>query len=221
VTNQISIKELKLLNPVCAVAAELGLALSGRRAPAPAGLHCDCRDAPAILRFDPERHAIACDACGKLLGSVLDLVCAVQGCDMKGAMAWLEHRVKTRGLDAAARQGIILVDHGSRREEANEMLLDVAAVLQTRAPDAIIHIAHMELAPPTIADAFDACVKDGAADVVVHPYFLAPGKHAMTDIPDQAEAAGQRHPTVPWRVTAPLGLHPAMADVILARVAGA
>ncbi len=212
---------LKRLNPICAVAAELGLDLDGRRAGASAALACDCGASPPAVLFDPERHTMACAGCGKRLGSVLDLVMALEAVDLDAAMQRLRTRVDDRGLRDIPRRGIILVDHGSRRAEANALLLDVAAVLQVRAPDAIVHTAHMDIAPPTIADAFAACVKDGAADVIVHPYFLAPGRHAMTDIPAQAAAAAADYPDVPCRVSPPLGLHPAMADVILERVAQA
>lgn len=212
------VKDLKLLNPICAVAAELALPLDGRRTPAPPALACDCETPPPPLAFDPERHTMACAACEAGRGSVLDLVMAVRGVDLEGAMAWLQARIDARGLATAVRQGIVLVDHGSRRPEANAQLLDMAALLQARAPDAIVHVAHMELSPPTIADAFAACVKDRAAEVIVHPYFLAPGRHAMADIPAQTAAAAADHPDVPYRVSPPLGVHPGLADAILDRV---
>ncbi len=215
------VKDLKLLNPVCAVAAERGLHLDGRRVPAPPALACDCQAPPAPVQLDPERHGMTCAACGTSCGSVIDLVMAVDGVDLDGAKARLQARIDDRGLAQLPRQGIVLVDHGSRRADANEQLLDVAALLQARAPDAIVHVAHMEIAPPTIADAFAACVEDGAAEVVVHPYFLAPGAHAMADIPAQAQAAAADHPEVPYRVSPPLGVHAMLADVILERVAQA
>ena len=49
--------------------------------------------------------------------------------------------------------------------------------------------AHMELAEPSIATAFDACVAAGATTVVVAPYFLGPGRHWDSDIPALAAAA--------------------------------
>jgi sirohydrochlorin ferrochelatase len=115
--------------------------------------------------------------------------------------------------------GIILVDHGSRRDEANVLLEDVAQLFRgtTDAPN--VEIAHMELAQPTIAQAFDRCVKQGAKRVVVHPYFLAPGRHSTTDIPRMVAEAASMHPTIAYTVTAPLGLHPRMPEVILDRVA--
>ena len=118
----------------------------------------------------------------------------------------------------AARSAIVLIDHGSRRPEANATLEAVAAALQRRVPERIVEIAHMELAKPSLADAVAACVAAGAREIVVHPYFLAPGAHATRDIPEQAEAVASRHPGVSIRVSDPLGVHEGLIDAILARV---
>jgi len=116
------------------------------------------------------------------------------------------------------RSAILLVDHGSRRPEANAVLERVAALLRRRAPGRIVHVAHMDLAGPTIAEGIAACVADGAREIVVHPYFLAPGTHAVRDIPRLVESAGRAHPGVSIRVSEPLGVHEALVDAILDRV---
>lgn len=120
---------------------------------------------------------------------------------------------------APARQrAIVLIDHGSRRAEANAMLDAVAEALRRRVPERIVAVAHMELAPPSLADAVETCVAAGAREIVVHPYFLAPGAHATRDIPEQAAAVAARHPDVSLRVSEPLGVHEGLIDAILARV---
>ena len=117
-----------------------------------------------------------------------------------------------------ARRAIVLIDHGSRRAEANAVLDAVAEGLRRRVPERIVAVAHMELAPPSLADAVAACVEAGAREIVVHPYFLAPGAHATRDIPAQAADVAARHPDVSIRVSEPLGVHEGLIDVILARV---
>jgi sirohydrochlorin ferrochelatase len=117
-----------------------------------------------------------------------------------------------------AQVGVVLVDHGSRRDESNAMLLDVVALYGRVAPGAIVEPAHMELAEPSLATAFERCVRRGARLVVVHPYFLAPGRHGHEDIPRLAAEAAARFPAVRWLVTDPLGPHPKLAEVIDQRV---
>jgi sirohydrochlorin ferrochelatase len=114
---------------------------------------------------------------------------------------------------------ILLVDHGSRRAAANEQLEAIADRLRQREPGRIVHVAHMEVVPPTIAEGVAACVADGARLVIVHPYLLAPGRHSQEDIPAQCGAAAAAFPGVEVRVSPPLGIHDKILDVVLERVA--
>lgn len=98
------------------------------------------------------------------------------------------------------------------------MLEEVARVFRERTGAAVVEAAHMELAAPSLGEAFDRCVTRGAKRVVIHPYFLAPGRHSTSDIPRLAAEAAARHPGVEYVVTAPLGVDERIADVIAARV---
>jgi sirohydrochlorin ferrochelatase len=113
---------------------------------------------------------------------------------------------------------LIVVDHGSRRPEANAQLEELARRLSARlGEDIVVEIAHLEIAPPTIADALRRCVERGATDVVVHPFMLTPGRHATEDIPRLAHEAAQAFPELRVRVTEPLGLDDAVVDGVLNR----
>lgn len=115
--------------------------------------------------------------------------------------------------------GVILVDHGSRRDESNAMLIDVVREFAAASGLPIVEPAHMELAEPSIAAAFDRCVERGATTVVVFPYFLLPGRHWHDDIPRLSAAAATAHPGVRYLVTAPFALHPLMSEAIGQRIA--
>lgn len=114
--------------------------------------------------------------------------------------------------------GIILVDHGSRRAESNQMLLAAAEKLAESMPGTIVEPAHMELAEPSIALAFQECIRRGAKEIVVFPYFLSPGRHWTEDIPDLVRKAAADYPNVRWVITAPFGLHPLMQQIIQDRI---
>jgi sirohydrochlorin ferrochelatase len=114
--------------------------------------------------------------------------------------------------------GVVVVDHGSRRQESNDLLLDVVESFVNATGMPIVEPAHMELAEPSIATAFASCVARGATTVVVFPYFLLPGRHWNEDIPRLAAAAAKAHPGVRYLVTAPFGLHPLMAEVMRQRI---
>ncbi len=112
---------------------------------------------------------------------------------------------------------LLIVDHGSVKEEANRMLEDVAEILRHRRPDLIVQYAHMELAEPTIKQGIAACVNAGATEVIVHPYMLSPGRHATKDIPAMVRDAAEDFPNLQFSVTGPLGLHDKIGEVVLER----
>jgi sirohydrochlorin ferrochelatase len=115
-------------------------------------------------------------------------------------------------------RAILIVDHGSRRPEANRQLEAVAAVVRRQSGAAtVVEHAHMELAEPSIAEGFARCVAAGASEVIVHPYMLSPGRHATEDMPRLVAAAAGAFPEVSWRVTEPLGVHELIGRVVLER----
>lgn len=112
------------------------------------------------------------------------------------------------------RDGVIIVDHGSRRKESNLKLEEFVAMFRGRTGYPIVEPAHMELAEPSIRDAFGLCVQQGANRVIVSPFFLFPGRHWLQDIPSLTAEAAKDHPGVPYIITAPLGHHELLVDVV-------
>lgn len=125
------------------------------------------------------------------------------------------HNVESR---VGRKDGVIIVDHGSRRKESNLLLNEFVLMFKSKTGYAIVEPAHMELAEPTIRDAFGSCVEQGANRVIISPFFLFPGRHWHQDIPSLAEAAAKEHPGIPYLVTAPLGLHELLVDVVKDRI---
>lgn len=115
-------------------------------------------------------------------------------------------------------RAILLVDHGSRRPEAGRVVEGVAQALRARRPDWIVQIAHLEIAPPGVGAGIDACARAGATEIVLHPYFIAPGMHTIDDIAVLVDQARERHPAIDIRVTEPLGFDPRIVDVVLERI---
>ena len=117
--------------------------------------------------------------------------------------------------------GVIVVDHGSKRDESNIYVQEMARLFQHHADVEIVEPAHMELASPDINAAYQACVARGAQYIVVHPYFLAPGRHWHKDIPELAREAARQHPETSCVVTPPLGIHKSIIDVMATRITDA
>jgi sirohydrochlorin ferrochelatase len=111
--------------------------------------------------------------------------------------------------------GVVLVDHGSRRAESNQLFERFVELFARSTRHEIVEPAHMELAQPSVETAFARCVERGATRIVLAPYFLAPGKHWRHDLPTLAAAAAAKAGApVRWLVSQPIGLHDAMVGVV-------
>jgi len=114
------------------------------------------------------------------------------------------------------KRGLVVVDHGSREPEAGAQLARTADALRRLRPDLAVYVAHLELAAPSVAEAIDRAAADGVSELFVHPFFLAPGRHAARDLPAAVAAAAAAHPGLRVQVTAPLGTAGGIAELILA-----
>ena len=116
--------------------------------------------------------------------------------------------------------GIVIVDHGSRSSESNQLLETIVQQFGARFADEydIVVPAHMELASPSIAEAYALAVKEGAEQVIVCPFFLGPGKHWREDIPRLVAEAASQFPNTTFRITHPLGVDNLMLDLLNLRI---
>lgn len=113
--------------------------------------------------------------------------------------------------------------HGSRNPEAFEAHLAlcdaVGAAASERSGDPVeVRPAFLEINDPSLPDAVDAAVADGATRIRVVPHFLGPGNHVRTDIPELVRTAKGRHPDVQLELSTHLGADPRLV-VLLADLA--
>jgi uroporphyrin-III C-methyltransferase len=115
-------------------------------------------------------------------------------------------------------RGVLVVGHGSRREEANRDVREAARRIGLRGNFAIIGAAFLEIARPNISEGFAQLVEQGARDITVHPYFLSPGRHTRGDIPVAVREAASRHAGVTYHITEPLAAHHLVIEASVERI---
>ncbi|MBL7488432.1 CbiX/SirB N-terminal domain-containing protein [Frankia sp. AgB1.9] len=123
-------------------------------------------------------------------------------------------------------RGLLVIGHGSRRDEANATVFALAASLAAE-PTAVggpaawdaVEAAFLDVLRPDIADGYTALVDAGCTRIVAHPFFLFAGRHTARDIPAALAQVQARHPHTTWSVTEPLGLHPGVVTTVRARIA--
>lgn len=104
-------------------------------------------------------------------------------------------------------KSLLLVAHGSRREQSNAEIAALTESLASRLHNQFSSIQHafLELAEPAIPEVIDQMVTDGAREIVILPYFLSAGRHVFEDIPNVVEAKQQQHTGVKILVAPYLG----------------
>lgn len=112
---------------------------------------------------------------------------------------------------------VLLIAHGSRHADANADLDHVATELRRRGRYAVVEVAFLELAEPTIQQGGMRCVEQGVECVILLPYFLSAGVHVRRDLAAARDHFAGRYPRVVFRLAEPLGRHPLLADVAAAR----
>ncbi len=118
------------------------------------------------------------------------------------------------------RTAVIVLGHGSRQEDAAGPLAALATDLRSRARYSAVEHAFLQYAPPSLTDAVVRCVEQGAARIVIVPFFVLPGNHVVRDIPEQVRALAARFPSVVFSVTGHVGGHPKMATIVEELVSG-
>lgn len=113
---------------------------------------------------------------------------------------------------------IILLGHGSRLEEANLPLLEIAAIVSERLGGIPTGAAFLQLAEPGLESEISRLAEAGAREITVVPFFLYPGAHVRTDIPLELERIGNKNPEIVLKLSEHLGVHPLMADIIVERI---
>ena len=113
---------------------------------------------------------------------------------------------------------VLLIAHGSRRDEANADLAQLAEAVRARGDFAVVEIAYLEIAEPSIPAAARACAETGASRVLMLPFFLSAGAHVVEDLDRHRRELSVEIAGVEFVLCPPLGLHKKIIDVVLDRL---
>lgn len=116
------------------------------------------------------------------------------------------------------RTGVLVVGHGSRRQEANRDVREAALRIGERGGFPLVEAAFLEIEQPDIAEGFKCLIERGACNVTVHPYFLSPGRHTRGDLPREVRAVAQCFPGVSYQITEPLSAHRLVIEASIERI---
>ena len=123
-------------------------------------------------------------------------------------------------------EGILVVGHGSKLDFNRETIEYVAESLRGKNGFTMVRAGFMGYNSPTIPEALEMLVEDGAETIYVAPCFLAAGMHTTHDIRrklDIEEGAWEKRANVNGKDVVlkycePIGKDPRITDIMVERI---
>lgn len=118
-----------------------------------------------------------------------------------------------------SKTAVLIVGHGSRIKGFEKTMKKAVAALKREGRFLMVQCAYLEISSPSLSAAIEQCVKKGAREVRVLPYFLLMGNHVKFDIPRiVAEAKKKYRGQAKILVSPYLGFHEKIVAVINERL---
>jgi len=116
------------------------------------------------------------------------------------------------------KQAVILLGHGSIREQANAEVREMWRMLAEQLPDLQISGSFVEVAEPTLEQEVGRLAAQGVERIVIVPMFLTRGNHLSNGIPRILEKLRQQYGQTRIELTRHLGVDPLLAEIIKNRL---
>jgi len=117
--------------------------------------------------------------------------------------------------------GVILLGHGSRREEANDEIRQIAKMIQDGDKAGCYEVAFLSFADPSLTEAAEDLIAKGVDNIIVMPIFLVTGNHIKRDIPSKLLLLKTSHPEVKFVMAKHFGAHPEIVKIVQDRILSA
>lgn len=115
-------------------------------------------------------------------------------------------------------EGIILLGHGSRLEEANEEIRTIAAVVARGEQADFYETAFLSLTQPDLSEASLRLVQKGVKRIIIAPVFLVTGNHIARDIPEEIAKLKAVYTETEFVMSGHIGTHPGVAEILKERI---
>lgn len=117
------------------------------------------------------------------------------------------------------KEGIIILGHGSRREDANDEIREITTKLAANYPQSPCREAFLEFGTPSLVDAIEALLEENPLEkVIIMPMFLTIGNHMHRDIPGKILRLKTTYPHVNFVFAKHLGPDPRIVDIAQDRI---
>lgn len=121
-------------------------------------------------------------------------------------------------MNQDTKQAVLLLGHGSIREQANVEVRAMWDMMKEQLPELQISGCFVEVAEPTLEQEIDRLAALGTERIVIVPMFLTRGQHLSNGIPRILETMRQKYNHIQIDLTRHLGIDPLLAEIIKNRL---
>lgn len=114
------------------------------------------------------------------------------------------------------KRGLLLIDRGSREQEAKNELEYICKKIQQKRDYAYVNYCFLEVVPPYIEEGITNCHKEEIDALTIVPYFLYPGKKVKNAVTEAAKL--QAKTKVKFVVTKPMSMHKSMVEIVNSKI---
>lgn len=117
-------------------------------------------------------------------------------------------------IPSTTRMGLVLFAHGSRDALWRAPVEAIAAEIQQRQPQTLVHCVYLEFGTLTLAEAAINLIAAGAVLIRVMPVFIGYGKHVRVDLPLELDAVRAAHPGHTFELMPAVGEWPEVISLV-------
>jgi len=113
-------------------------------------------------------------------------------------------------------KALVMIAHGSRREDANAEFIALVKNVKATAATKYDFVEHcfLEISSPSLPEAVDQVIRNGATEMYIFPYFLNSGNHVLRDIPAMVDQLMKEHPHHTFTILPYFGTFEGIAELI-------
>ncbi len=116
------------------------------------------------------------------------------------------------------KESVILLGHGSRRSDANDILRNMTEIIKSKISFINVECAYLEFAEPDIYDTLEKLAKENFDSIYIIPYFLYSGNHVSRDIPEILRKYKEKYPRINFKLGDYLGVDERIAELVTERI---
>jgi sirohydrochlorin cobaltochelatase len=119
-------------------------------------------------------------------------------------------------------KALIMIAHGSRREDANAEFISLVKRVRIAATSKCDFVEHcfLEIASPSLAEAMEYVIAKGARTISIFPYFLNSGNHVLRDIPETVDRLTNQYPHCTMTLLPYFGTFEGITELISRQISG-